>query len=218
MKRIDILNTRLPYAVYLPGRIEAGAKLPCIIFLHGHGESGANLKYINLYGIPRYIEDGNDLPFIVFAPQCPDDKRWEDLLNEFHRFCVYEITKYPTDRDRIYLTGYSMGGQGTWQFVLSNGLFAACAPVAGRIPKHEKYLYRVREIHRKPIWAFHGTEDETVPIENSDKIIGILQQVPAPNIRYSRIKGADHFDICTLVYYNEDLYTWFLNWTYQPRW
>ncbi len=119
------------YLLYLPeGYAEQEASWPLLLFLHGAGERGDSLALVNVHGPPKLIEQGQGFPFIVVSPQCPEDQRWsvktlDKLLNDI-------VAQYRVDEDRIYVTGLSMGGFGTWNLAARfPHRFAAIAPICG---------------------------------------------------------------------------------------
>ena len=100
------------YLKYLPEGYDGKKKFPLLLFLHGAGERGDNLDLVTVHGPPKLIKKGKKFPFIVISPQCPKGSWWDDegldaLLDEF-------IGKHAVDESRIYCTGLSMGGYGTW--------------------------------------------------------------------------------------------------------
>jgi Predicted peptidase len=127
-------RARYDYLTYLPDdyNTEIDRKFPLIIFLHGGSSRGNDLKLVKANGIPDQIERGKKIPFIVAAPQCPIDKRWESD-DWFDAFIAEIKNEYRIDTNRIYLTGFSLGGSGTWYLALQNrSMFAAIAPICGK--------------------------------------------------------------------------------------
>ncbi|MCC9137136.1 hypothetical protein ACFSKU_20765 [Pontibacter silvestris] len=98
------------YKIYFPASYEdqPEKKWPLILFLHGAGERGNNLELLKRQGLPQYLQDKKEFPFVVAYPQCPARSYWQvPALNEW----LQEIlTKVRADESRIYLTGISMGG------------------------------------------------------------------------------------------------------------
>ncbi|WP_152392451.1 carboxylesterase family protein [Paenibacillus guangzhouensis] len=200
----------LQYVVYTPADFDpdAGKKWPLIYFLHGINQRGADIELVKKYGIPNNLEAGEELPFIVVCPQCPAGSFWP-LENDGLMALLGEIVEqYPVDRDRIYLTGYSMGGYGTWDLALNYpDTFAAAAPVCGglipgRNPESLKSL---------PIWTFHGDQDSVVPIQESKLVVQALQSMGS-SVQFTIYPGVDH-DSWTETYRNPALYAWFLQHT-----
>ena len=128
----QILKTvEYDYLLYLPNHYgTADKKWPLVLFLHGAGERGDNLARVKVHGPPMLIEKGHSFPFILVSPQCPKDVWWDAeglnaLLDEI-------VAKYAVDENRIYVTGLSMGGYGTWDLAIRYpNRFAAIAPICG---------------------------------------------------------------------------------------
>src|SRR5258705_3670287 len=125
------------YQVYVPQDFESKKKWPVILFLHGSGERGNDGILATDVGIAHAIrENGSRFPFIVVIPQCRNDKRW--ILTEMEARALaaleHSVKELHGDRDRLYFTGLSMGGYGTWNLAVSHpGKFAAYVPICGGI-------------------------------------------------------------------------------------
>ncbi len=135
-EREIILKIRLDYLRYLPKQYgaEPGKKWPLILFLHGAGERGCDLELLKRHGIPKVVEQ-MDLPFITLSPQCPETHWWSDYLTVLDDLLTCTIETYHVDPQRIYLTGLSMGGFGTWHLAAEYPhRFAAIAPIVEEVP------------------------------------------------------------------------------------
>ncbi|GIS56083.1 MAG: hypothetical protein CM1200mP1_00210 [Candidatus Neomarinimicrobiota bacterium] len=107
---------------------------PLILFLHGMGERGDNLELVKIHGIPKISEETDTFPFIAISPQCPIDHVWTDQAMQMDLIVLLEsvIDNYRVDKDKIYVTGLSMGGYGTWSLLSERpDLFAAAVPICG---------------------------------------------------------------------------------------
>ncbi|BAY13466.1 carboxylesterase family protein [Calothrix sp. NIES-2098] len=190
------------YLLFLPQNYESQQSHPMILFLHGAGERGDNLNWVKRHGIARIVEEQSDFPFIVVSPQCPQREYWDEfrlnlLLDEV-------IHNYRVDLQRIYLTGLSMGGYGTWRLAISQPQrFAAIAPVCGG--GDPKQADRIKNL---PIWAFHGARDRVVAISESEEMVRALEAIGG-NIKFTVYPEAEH-DSWTQTYSNPTLYDWFL--------
>jgi predicted peptidase len=103
------------YLLSLPkGYGEKDQQWPLMLFLHGAGERGSDLNLVKQHGPPKLIEQGKDLPFIVVSPQCPTGLWWPELLDTLNALLDEIESKYDVDPSRVYLTGLSMGGFGSW--------------------------------------------------------------------------------------------------------
>lgn len=202
-KKVTV-DVRSDYLLFLPKDYAKGRKRwPLILFLHGAGERGSDIESVRIHGVPKILADQPDFPFIVVSPQCPADEWWsttvlEALLDEVEKL-------YRVDKDRIYVTGLSMGGYGTWNLALASpDRFAAIAPICGGgKPALAKRLRRL------PIWVFHGAKDEVVPISESQAMVEALKQCGG-NVEFTVYPEANH-DSWTETYNNPKLYQWFLS-------
>lgn len=191
------------YLLYLPKGYERGRKRwPLILFLHGAGERGKDLELVKKHGPPRLIAQGHQLPFIVVSPQCPSQRWWaEDVLNAL---LDHILANYRVDARRVYLTGLSMGGYGTWALACDHPeRFAAIAPICGG--GNRLLAHRLKDL---PIWAFHGARDDVVPLAESQKMADAVNAAGG-KARLTVYPDAGH-DSCTATYANPQLYKWFL--------
>ncbi len=200
----------IPYAYLIhvpqPRTSSESRKFPLIIFLHGIGERGDDLQRVAVSGPPAIIKHEADWPFIntfiIASPQCPPREWWDplqlrDLLDEI-------IAKYPVDPDRIYLTGLSMGGYGTWAFAQAfPQRSAAIAPICGAGDPLD-----ARRLKDLPIWAFHGDKDPVVPIEGDYQMIRALRDIQG-RVRFTVYPNVGHVSWIR-AYADQRLYGWFL--------
>ena len=127
-----VRRTSLNYLLWLPAdyKKDKSKTFPVMIFLHGSGERGENLDLVKKNGPPSFVENRPDFPFILVSPQCPEGTWWE--IEDLQAMLEKILDKYRIDRSRIYLTGLSMGGFGTWSWACKYpDQFAAIAPVCG---------------------------------------------------------------------------------------
>jgi len=206
-KKQVVKTLSLKYLLYTPDDYgkDPQKKWPVMLFLHGSGESGDDLEKVKTHGPPKLISKGKAFPFIVISPQCPDARTgWDPealngLLDEV-------IAHYSVDLDRVYLTGLSMGGYGTWALASdSPQRFAAIAPICGGgTPRR-----MARRLRTMPIWVFHGAKDGTVPIKEDQDMVDALKAV-GNDVKFTIYPDADH-DSWTATYDNPELYTWLLD-------
>lgn len=197
----------LNYLLYLPNDYYSNRNdYPLILFLHGAGERGDDLELVKLHGIPKIVKQQSDFPFIAISPQCPLDRWWVDpwLLEALNALLDDIVQKYRVDESRIYLTGLSMGGFGTWALAMAHPeKFAAIAPICGGgMPW---MAYRIKDV---PVWVFHGAQDPVVPIQRSEEMVAAVQKING-NIKFTIYPDAAH-DSWTQTYDNPELYQWFL--------
>lgn len=201
--RLDTqVGVQLGYLVYLPKDYEDRESWPLLLFLHGAGERGEDLEQVKKHGPPKLIAQGEAFPFVVISPQCPSGRWWEPtelvaLLDEI-------ASKYKVDPDRVYVTGLSMGGFGTWRLAFfAPDRFAALAPICGGGEK-----YWSREIAHLPIWAFHGAKDTLIPPERSQSMVDAIKR-DGGNPKLTIYPDAAH-DSWTQAYDDPQLYQWLL--------
>lgn len=199
-------NRKLAYLQYLPEGYDAATdrKWPLLVFLHGAGERGSNLELVKVHGPPMLAEAGKKLPFIVIAPQCPTDSwwNWEPVMP-----LIEHLEKnLRVDSERIYLTGLSMGGYGTWGLATQYPeKFAAVAPICGGgVP------YLTQRIPHLPVWAFHGGKDQVVPASESERMIAGLKRAGNTHAWLTIYPEAGH-NSWTEAYNTEALYQWLLD-------
>lgn len=194
----------LRYLFYLPETYgkDTTVKWPLILFLHGGGERGDDLAKVKANGPPRLIAKGKKLPFIVVSPQIPLEELWDpDLLV----WMLKDIIKnYKVDEERIYLTGLSIGGLGTWETDEKYPeMFAAIAPVSGWGDPLQ--LWKIRHT---PVWIFHGAKDPVVPVIASRVMADSLKQFD--NVKLTIYPNGGH-ERWNETYDNAKLYDWFLD-------
>jgi predicted peptidase len=197
----------LKYLTYLPKgfKEEFNKNWPLIIFLHGVGERGHNVEIVRRNGLPKSLEEGLAIPFIVVAPQCPDNEGWQP--ERIKKVLDEVLEKYPVDVNRIYLTGLSMGGFGTWKTAIEyRYIFAAISPICGG-----GFVYDAPKIKHIPIWVFHGAKDDVVPISKSEDMVNALRDLNA-DIKFTIYPETKH-DSWTETYNNLELYDWFLKYS-----
>ena len=194
-----------PYILYLPdGYDEDEREWPLVVYLHGAGERGRDLKTPYAYGIPQRIKDGDSFPFIFVAPQCDDPLYWAGCIESLDAFLDDRLRELRVDRQRIYLTGASMGGMGTWMWgVASPERFAALAPLCGiGVPW---YAFRLKDT---PVWAFHGDQDGVIRVEESIWMTEAVNRFGG-NARLTVYEGVGH-DCWLQAYHDPELYEWML--------
>lgn len=217
------------YQVFLPSNWNRKQSWPVILFLHGAGERGRNGLRETDIGLPQSIRKSEKpSPFVVVMPQCPDGHVWTDADMEDVAFAALAqgMKEFHGDTTRVYLTGLSMGGYGTWDIAARHpGIFAAYMVVCGgihlskTIPNLESSLSRdpaisdpftetARRIGKTPVWIFHGDADPTVPVEESRKMADALRAVGG-DVKYTEYAGVAH-DSWVNAYDEPELFSWFL--------
>jgi predicted peptidase len=208
------------YLLFLPKGYEAkdDKRWPLLLFLHGAGERGSNVTKVVAHGPPKVVKRRPNFPFILVSPQCPDGETWSDevvlgLLDTV-------IRKHKVDTNRVYLTGLSMGGFGTWSLGAKHPeRFAAIAPICGGGDTID-ILLSSREksaaLKSLGVWAFHGAKDPVVKLEESERMVAAFKKAGVKDIQLTVYPEAQH-DSWTETYDNDKLYEWFLQHERKPQ-
>lgn len=195
------------YIVFVPPTYKAEKEYPVILFLHGSGSTGDDGEKQAKGGIAKAIRDKKEnFPFIVVMPQA-HKKGWAAGGSEGKRaIAILEEVQqhYKTDKKRVYLTGLSMGGFGTWSLAAAHPeRWAAIAPICGG--GNPATAVKFKDV---PCWCFHGDADPTVSVEKSREMIKALKDAGG-SPRYDEYPGVNH-NSWDRAYANAELYSWFL--------
>ena len=201
------------YLLYLPKDYDANSskRWPLMMFLHGAGERGSDIWKVTTHGPPKLVKQGQDFPFIIVSPQCPAGRQWD---NDTLLALLDDVEKnYRVDTTRVYLTGLSMGGYGTWSLGLKYPeRFAAIVPICGG---GDPLAFRLTDpkktdaIKSLGIWAFHGGKDPTVPVGESQRMVEALKQFGCKEVELTIYPDAQH-DSWTVTYDNPKVFEWLL--------
>lgn len=195
----------LGYLLYLPPDYDSQEQWPLILFLHGMGERGSDLELLKLHGLPRRLAAGDDFPFIIASPQCPITSVWPEQITPLGALLDHLLANYNIDAKRVYLTGLSMGGYGTWYLAASTPeRFAAIAPICGG-----GIRWMGQRLKDTPAWVFHGDADDVVSLSESEKMVKALE-VAGGDVKFTVYPDVGH-DSWTKTYDNPELYEWFLH-------
>ena len=203
----DYKNETFEYRLLAPLEITAGKKYPLILFLHGAGErgddNGLQLKYL-----PEQMADAERrerFDCFILAPQCRSNKKWVDVpwsdddSTEMSEQATHQmraaltmldrtVTENPIDKSRVYLTGLSMGGYGSWDLLSRMPKrFAGAVIICGG--GDERQASKLKDI---PIWVFHGDADRVVPATRSRTMVEAIQKAGGERIKYSELPGVGH--------------------------
>ena len=207
-------TVRLDYLLSLPAGYgdEPERRWPLILFLHGAGERGDDINRVRTHGIPKVVDAGAEMPFITVSPQCPMGTLWAAQLDALDALLQEIVARHAVDTASVYLTGLSMGGNGTWHFAAAYpDRFAAIAPVCGWGDFFAGFPERVCLLKHVPVWAFHGAQDTVVPLAGSQVLVDKILECGG-DVRLTIYPDAAH-DSWTETYDNPELYTWFLSHT-----
>jgi len=215
---------KLPYRLLTPAKIEPGKRYPLVLFLHGLGERGTDNVRQLLWGAAEFTKPENrrKYPCFVVAPQCPLTGLWvrgelKDLLaptfvlsqkpSQPMTLVLELIDKLaardlPVDKSRIYVTGLSMGGFGTWDLIERRpDFFAAAIPICARGDPTQ-----AAKLKNLPIWVFHGGADPIVPLRHSKEMVAAIRKAGgAPKITI--YPGVGH-DSWSATYANPEVMAW----------
>ena len=209
------------YRLYSPEPIEEGRRYPLVLFLHGSGERGTNNTAQLKFGVRDILKWGKVFgePMFLLAPQCPPGRKWVEVAwdRRIHpmprepsdpmRGVVAALEKVcrecPVDPSRIYLTGLSMGGYGSWDLLSRKpGFFAAALPVCGSGDPAQ-----AGRMTRTPIWAVHGMRDSAVPDDHSAAMVEAIRRAGGRLALFHAIPGAPH-DVWSRTYSNPMALRW----------
>ena len=190
------------YLLYLPPAYNGSEEnWPLLLFLHGAGERGVDLEQVKVHGPPKMIAQGRDFPFVVISPQCPEDMWWS--IDALHALLDEVVETHRIDKSRIYVTGLSMGGYGSWGLAYTYPeTFAAVVPICGGGEPEKAPL--MKEI---PTWVFHGAKDEIVPLVRSQEMVDALEEAGG-NVRFTVYPEAGHVGAWENAYGDPELCEW----------
>jgi predicted peptidase len=210
------------YYVYLPRALES-KPWPVILYLHGGSERGDDARAATQVGLGpvAYHSDGK-FPFIVVFPQAPNGTYWGMPDNNRRALSALDqvMAEYHGDPDRVYLTGNSLGGYGTWFMgALYPDRFAALVPICGGVrgrapsgapfgdvPEDDRPREIARRIGKTPVWIFHGRKDWLVPVRYSREMYEVLKREGGV-VRYTELPRAGH-DAWDPAYADPKLFEW----------
>ncbi len=210
----------LPYRIQTPKQLEKGKKYPLVILLHGAGERGDDNRRQLAHGAKDILKFSQDTkqPIIFIAPQCPKGKQWvntpwgklshsmPEIPSEPMKLAIELIKKtvndLPVDEKRIYVTGLSMGGYGTWDIIQRMPTyFAAAMPICGGAD-----VAQAPKLKSLPIWCFHGGKDKVVKTSRSQDMMAALKKVDAI-AKYTEYPGVGH-NSWSATFKNKEVLAW----------
>ena len=197
----------ISYLIYLPPAYlqDSSRKWPLLLFLHGRGESNGPLNLVTKWGPPRLIAEGQHFPYIVVSPQCPRTDSWDSDVqqNKLCKLLDFLESKYPLDAERLYLTGLSMGGFGSWRLAADfPERFAAMVPICGG-----GRVQDAKHLAKLPIWVWHGDQDKSVGVERSLEMVTAIRAVAGTRIKLTILEEIGH-NSWSAAYATPDLYRW----------
>ncbi len=222
----------LPYRVLFPANYEAGKKFPLVLVLHGAGERGNDNEKQLTHGAKLFLREEvrTDYPAIVLFPQCPSEEYWSSVQIDRSKMpypMEFDYEKYPlrwplaaaialveefkrqerVDEKRVYITGLSMGGMGTFEAVYRYPkLFAAALPICGG----GDAIHYGKQMKKIPFWIFHGDKDGVVDVKLSREMVARLKELKA-NVKYTEYPGVNH-NSWDNAFAEPDYLRWMFSW------
>lgn len=180
-----------------------------MIFLHGSGQRGTNLEVVKQEGLPRLVDEGRQYEFVMLSPQVDLGQRW--VWRDLVRLIDHATSTLNVDKDRVVVTGLSMGGFGTWELAeMAGDRLAAIVPICGGGDPN-----RVTRYVDLPVWAFHGDADDVVPLSRSLSMIEGLKAAGAKNAKLTIYPDVGH-PSWRIAYDDPKLFEWMLAQRRQP--
>lgn len=227
-RSVDVDGISYLYQVFVPEQWSAEKQWPVILFLHGSAGRGSDGQRQLSQGLPEILRNNPDFPAVVVMPQCRRRAWWGDAAMEAQTFAALdaEMEALNGDPKRVYLTGLSLGGYGTWAFGYKYPKrFAALVPVCGGVRSSrsfpvpewhpssrapdDPYSEAARGIGNVPVWAFHGDQDRSVPVRESRELTKALETIGG-NVRYTEYPGVPH-NSWDRAYAEAELIPWLLS-------
>jgi predicted peptidase len=212
-------HTGMDYLVWLPEGYgqDPDRQWPLIFFLHGAGGEENDSQFVMSYGLPEVLYSGDqpqDFPFVVISPQAyPRVPWWEgDTLAILNALLDEVVDTYQVDPGRVYLTGLSMGGYGSWWLATAYpDRFAAMASVSGSgyrtgTPPEEDVVCKMRDL---PVWAIHGARD-MISDPTANKIQVLSLAACGGEVEWTLYPEAGHGEAYARAYRDPALYAWLL--------
>ena len=197
------ISRRYEYALLVPEEYnKTQDKWPLLLFLHSGSGRGADItrieEYVNRVVLGRFDE----LPFVVVAPQIPDNTAWcPHTLNQLLKDVIAELR---IDDDRVYITGWSRGGYGAWELAATYpDVFAAIMPMSAR------GIHPTSQLKNIHIRIYHGGNDESIPVESAQSMLKSLKQKQA-DVELIVYPEAGHGDAGAKAYADKSTWDWLL--------
>lgn len=229
-RSIELGNHHYRYRVWLPPRYTKLHHWPVVLYLHGSGERGDdNLRQISIGLGPALQNYSERYKCVVVFPQARFGQEWYgEMESQALAALDASIREFHGDPRRVYVTGPSMGGSGTWYMARHGRKFAAIVPVCGEVVRGagdpfpsdlppdiarivgapDPYATLAAAIGRTPVWAFHGAHDPIIPVTQSRAMVAALQQAGG-QVQYTEYANGEH-DIWDLAYADREMVHWLL--------
>lgn len=205
-QKLELSDDRsVDFLLYLPEDYEPTKNYPFMLFLHGRGESNGPLSRVKVWGPPRLVDMGKKMPFIIASPQCPKESFWSQAGEQAKivELLKHLEEKYAIDETRMYLTGLSMGGYGSWTLAASHPQkFAAVVPICGKGNAAD-----AEKLKDTPIWAWHGLADRVVKPEGTSKVVEAIRKAGGTKIKFTGLEDVGH-NSWSAAYWTPQIYSW----------
>jgi predicted peptidase len=229
-RQVTLGERTFKYRVWLPHHYTKLHYWPVILYLHGSAERGSdNDRQVSAGLAPALERYGERYKAIVIFPQCDSGREWygeSELMVQAELAAA--IREFHGDSRRVFLTGVSMGGAGTWYMARHNREWAALVPIAGEVSRHpddpfpsdpppdiarivgsrDPYATLAAQIGHTPVWAFHGAHDDVVSVTESRSMVAALKQAGG-NVRYTEYPNGEH-DVWDDAYADPAMVHWML--------
>ncbi len=204
----SVTGKELKYLYYSP---DNAVDVPLIIYLHGAGSRGSDLASLAHVGPIGELERGRKIPARIVAPQCHGDT-WFELFETLVGFAEAAVNENGVDKERVYLTGVSMGAFAAWQLAMTKpDMFAALVPVCGG-----GMYWNAERLKNMPVWAFHGALDDDVYPEESIKMVKGINK-SGGNAKITVFEKADH-NAWDPAYALDEMWNWMFLQVNDLRW
>jgi poly(3-hydroxybutyrate) depolymerase len=198
----------LPYRLFIPTNYNAGTRYPIVLFLCGSGERGTDnrLQLTGQTGCLVFASETNQPynPSFMVAPQCPTTATWTDAAIRTRVLGLMNLlmSQYSIDTNRLYITGLSLGGMGSWDYIGQYpNMYAAAIPMSGSGP-----VALAPKMTQTPIWNFHAANDSTVNVSGSRTMVDAVRRAGG-NPVYTEYASGGH-GIWTPAYNTPILMSW----------
>jgi len=197
------IKREIGYKLFVPKQYNSTASWPLILFLHGIKKRGNDLSLLDSYGLIKHAEAAEAFPYFVLAPQCPAFTSWVGIRHEVIQLVSQVISSHNIDRSKVYVTGFSMGGNGAWDIAVhSPELFATAVPIAGWYEGEAAAHINI------PVWAIHGADDDVVSVTGSTKMVEAMK-AEGKDVKCTIYPGLKHdYKVMEKIYSDPALYEW----------
>jgi predicted peptidase len=223
-RNVTLAGHAYHYQVYVPADYQTKSSWPAILFLHGAGERGDDGLLQTAVGLGAAIrQNPSRYPAIVVLPQAPVDSQWVGVPADMAVAALQQtLREFHIDANRVYLTGLSMGGHGTWYVAYRHAeLFAAIVPICGWVRDFPQFKGSVpvvpgdsasvmsnlaQHLGKVAIWIFHGEVDPVVNVNGSRTPAAALKAAGI-DVRYTELLGMGH-NVWDAAYGSDEFVHW----------